>query len=514
MNKRILITLLTLSGARSALAVHGEGNVSGHTFFSVQRPPYASCSPEKVSNFRLYRTCMKEDGIRGALEVVFFGSRTLYPGDIAEFFLPFGKRSLGVLEYKPGVSTGDNIPGKDVEARNFNIKTDSSSTTFGSTLNFCPRQTLFGVGFTYKQAITIKHHCDDGDRTGFWGEVSFPVVRVTNTMGMVETVTSNGGGVVAGTGLDGAPFVPNMTAAFNQSNWKYGKICGNKNMTKWGVADIELKIGYNTIEFEKCHLNSYGGIVVPTGNRPQGHYVFEPIVGNNHHFGIMWGNNLGFELIHHGDHKLEMETDTNSRFLFWNYQVRSYDLVNKDWSRYISLYANGAAAQTAATNVDPNSGTSGINIFTGCFKVSPRFSFNINNAFVYTHCSGFSAEAGYNFYARQAEELKLKDTKYNTAALQSVVGEGFTNPNRTINNNLVPADVAVSGYQAIVLSNINIDSAGHPGVITNILYGTVAYDRTVVCFPSFVSLGGSYEFSSINTSLHRWMFWGKFGFSF
>ena len=513
MNKRILIALLATFSARSAFAVHGEGNVSGHTFFSVQRPPYASASPEKVSNFRLYRTCLKEDGIRGALEVVFFGSRTVRPGDIAEFFLPFGKRTLGVLEYKPGVSTGDNIPGKDIEARNFNIKTDpGSSTTFGSTLRFCPRQTLFGIGFTYKQAITTKHHCDDEGLTGFWGEVSFPVVHVTNTMGMIETVTSTGGGVLAATGLNGVPFVPNMTDAFKQDSWKYGKICGK--MSKWGVADIELKIGYNTIEMEKCHLNSYAGVVVPTGNKPQGHLMFEPIVGNNHHFGLMLGNNLGFELIHHGDHKVEMEWDTNSRFLFYNYQVRSYDLIDKAWSRYLSVYSNKTAAQAAATAQDANSGTAGINIFTGCFKVSPRFSFNLNNAYLYTHSCGFSAEVGYNFYSRQAEELKLKDTKFNSAAIESVVGEGFTNPYRTIRNNLVPVDVAVADYQAIQLSDINIDSASHPAVLSNILYATVAYDRVWYCFPVFVSVGGSYEFSSVNTALHRWMAWGKFGFSF
>lgn len=508
MIKRILITLSSSLLFLPALGTHGEGNVSGHTFFSVITP-YQSAMPEKVSNFRLYRTCLKEDGIRGALETVFFFSNTYKNGDTAEFFLPFGKRSLGVQEYKAGVETGDNIKGKDVEARNFNIKTDpSANTTFSSELTFNPSQKVFGIGLTYKQALTQK----DNGLTQFWTEVSFPIVKVTNTMGMCETVTSTGGGVVLGAGLDGAQFVPNMTAAFRQSTWQYGKICGT--MEKWGVADIEFKIGYNTIETEICHINSYCGIVIPTGNKPQAHFVFEPIVGNNHHFGLMLGNNYGYELIHHGDHKLETEIDVNSRFLFHNMQTRSYDLIDKQWSRYLAVYANKAAAQNASANNDPNSGTSGINVFTGCFRVAPRFSFDINTAFVYYHTSGITAEAGYNFYARQAEELQLRSNNFNTAALESVVGDGFTNPYKTIRNNLVPVDVSVDSYTPINLSEINIDSAAHPALIQNIIYATLAYDRDFWCVPSFGSIGASYDFSSCNTTLHKWMVWGKLGVSF
>ena len=62
----------------------------------------------------------------------------------------------------------------------------------------------------------------------------------------------------------------------------------------------------------------------------------------------------------------------------------------------------------------------------------------------------------------------------------------------------------------ILKTDLNIDSASHPAVLSNILYGNVGYEWS--CF--FLGLGGSYEFSSINTTINRWTAWGKLGFNY
>ena len=75
-----------------------------------------------------------------------------------------------------------------------------------------------------------------------------------------------------------------MRQAFAQKGWRFGRITPEKHK-KWGVADIELKIGYNSCACDTYTMNSYVGLIVPTGTRVRARYVFEPIVGNNRHFG-------------------------------------------------------------------------------------------------------------------------------------------------------------------------------------------------------------------------------------
>ncbi|MCL4361698.1 hypothetical protein M1446_05080 [Candidatus Dependentiae bacterium] len=513
MKKFIKVLLLTLMFA-SMYARRGVGNFDGRTFFTV-RPPFNQVMPEKISLFRYDRMIPDNCYWGGALQAVVFGGQSINCDQIAEYFLPAGKTSLNVVEFKPGVATADGDPAKDVEARNFNIQTQSVDTTFRSRISFCPQQTMFGIGFTYYQALTYKY---DGN-VKFWLGISAPVVRVENTMGFCETVLSNGDGAVDELGLDNSPRVGNMTQAFKQSNWKYGRIVKGCKNVKWGLSDIELYVGYNTINEDHCWLNSYFGLVLPTGNRPKARIVFEPIVGNNHHFGIFLGNNLGFKILEKGPHKLSYILDSDSRLLFRNHQRRSFDLIDKQWSRYMETYANKGAA-IAAVDASAagdfvfadNSGTSGINVFTSCFKVKPRFLFNINSAIRYDHCEDWALEVGYNFFARQAESVELCWNP--DSALKSVNGLGFTNIAKTIKNNFTDCDIPLADYAPIEKNEIDLDSAAHPGVLSNIIYLTIGYNSTCHDRPIFAAVGGSYEFASINTTLDRWLIWFKAGISF
>ena len=508
MNRNTKIAFLMAVTAGMARAGCDTENVRGHTFFSV-RPQFQSATPERESFFRNDRMTMRDCGWGSAFQAVIFGGKSTRGKDLGAFFLPGCGNSncINVLEFDPGtVLSQDNNTLKDVEARNFNIETVDG--TFASKVCFCPKQSVVGVGFVWKQALCYR----DNGGVRFWGEISLPVVRVENTMGLRETVTNDGGGAVDEVGLDGAPRVANMTAAFRQSNWKYGKINAGCDMRKTRVADIELKLGWNSCASELCHVEAYAGIVIPTGNRPKGEFVFEPIVGNNRHFGVMWGYNLGYELWNCEDHKIIVELDLNGRWLFRNHQTRSFDLCDKSWGRYLETYANIEDAQAAATAGDLNSGTSGINVFTQCVKVSPRFANNFNTAFVYTHCD-FMAELGWNFFARQREKVELQNWA-GAAQVKDIGGAGNTNTARTIKNNYPDSFVDVADYQALALSDLNLDSAAHPAVLSHIIYGAIGYNWSDRCYPTFIGLGASYEFAHVNTAISHWTVWGKAGISF
>ena len=63
-----------------------------------------------------------------------------------------------------------------------------------------------------------------------------------------------------------------------------------------------------------------------------------------------------------------MFVDNDTRYLFSNHQVRSFDLIGKPWGRYMSTYKTSEEAAFAQTTLNENSGTSGINVFTQCVR--------------------------------------------------------------------------------------------------------------------------------------------------
>lgn len=513
MNKHVKVLLLMAS----AVSIAQANNTIAHTFFSV-RPFYQNASPEKTSFFRDDMMAARDEGWGGALEVVVFGSKSANNDRLARYFTPYDKSCLNVVEFKNSTITPDYPldPTREIEARNFNIETVNSqqnpndNNAFRSTICFCPQQEVIGAGFTWKQALC---RADDGWPT-WWVEVSFPVLSVRNTMGLTEKVIENGGGAVTTNGLDDAPRVGNMIQAFKQDNWKYGRIVAGQTLSTTGIGDIEAKLGWLNMHQEGCsHWDTYIGFVFPAGNRPQAKYVFEPIRGNNHHFGFMYGSCLGLDAWECRDHKIVWEFNMNGRYLFSNTQVRSFDLRDKAWSRYIETYASLEDAQIASANFNTDSGTSGINLFTQCVRVSPRFQAEFNSAFIYSHCN-WMVEVGYNFFGRHGELVELNDEWVEGPAIKDIGGQGITNFARTIQNNYPGSSIALNDYTPLHQKDLNLDSAAHPCVLSNILYGTVGYNWDCGCYPTFTALGASYEFTHGNNALERWLIWGKLGFAY
>ncbi len=163
---------------------------------------------------------------------------------------------------------------------------------------------------------------------GFFTSISFPIVRVKNDLNFQEDIINDGGG--ADFSADENVF-ENMTEALNQPEWQFGKISPFAQH-KAGVADIELKIGYEWIQQEPFHLESYLGILIPTGNKPSGEFLFEPIVGQGHHWGMLFGNATGIENLERPRKRpahLRIEYAGHTQYLFRNTQCRSLDLMCK-----------------------------------------------------------------------------------------------------------------------------------------------------------------------------------------
>lgn len=524
--KKLALVAVAIISATTSNAV----NVTSHTFFSVP-PHFESWRPERIALFRNGLLNQSPDSKSAAFQAVLYGSETTTDGSykIARFFLPSGcgTNCLNFKEFNPAsetedpFSTQDNDPAKDVDATHFNIRTVNQN--FLSSVCFYPEQKVFGIGLTYKQRLSTK--CDGS--TAFWFEASAPIERVQNSICLVEDIINDGGGPITDQlGLDGSPVVGSVKAAFAQKSWRYGKIDNRCRLEKWGIADIELKIGYTSITYpdpraEHSSLNSYIGLLIPTGSCVKNKYMFEPVVGNNGHFGIIAGNSIGFKTYKCGHLHVGFFLDTNTQYLFYNNQLRSFDLIGKPFSRYMEVYNGPEEASIAFDNKLTASGTSGINVFSKCMRVYPHFSADINSAVLATYIqenTTFVAEFGFNLYVRQSEVVEIINNGdiLDNVGLKSATGLGGTNDARTIKDNFPRATVQFDqGYEKVTDCDIDFESAAHPAIVSHTAYASLGYRRESDC-PCFAAIGGSWEFTSrpVNNAIERWTVWGKMGITF
>lgn len=542
----MVLACLSLALTRSILVGDDEFN---HTLYYM-RPPYEMVSPLKRALFHVTgqpgrtvsefddtcsdgmcglqqdtgaRRCLPcsgrapgVNGIGGSVETVFFGGASIATEELNKFFMRYPFEELTVIEYKqPNFVTDPQF--KELEARNFNIATNPAvvDQTFRSIIQFRPHYSTWGIGFTWLQTLMKT----SANEPLLWLEISLPVQSVSQRMGLMETVVTDGGGVADTLGLDNTPHVGSMCKAFKQEGWKYSIIPGVQEITTVGVADMEINLGYNVACGTCCDLDVYGGFKIPTGTKiDQCHarYLFNPVIGNNHHGGIELGSHFGYTIFHYKGHHLQLQFDAQMLFLFANTQWRSFDLVQQgSWSRFIEVYPSLEAAYEAQNSADPvwamDQGVSGINIFTKPLRVSPRFIMNTNSAFVYTY-KGLDVEGGYNMYYRQTEDVQL-DCWNETVAIKDVNGAGKTNGARTVGRNFTGSAESLPTYRPVTKDDLNLRSAAHPAVLSAMLYLALSY-TTATTNPCMLGLGGIYEFSSSNSAIQRWFAFGKLGISF
>jgi hypothetical protein len=183
------------------------------------------------------------------------------------------------------------------------------------------------------------------------------------------------------------------------------------------------------------------------------------------------------------------------------------------------MYANLAQATEANTTANPSLGTFGTTVMTRCVEVKPGYQIDFNTGVMWKGCK-FMVEVGHTFYACQSEEIC--PNWYGTDELPAImasIGDGDTNPVRTIGNQYVAEDVVFANYANSVINTCDVDwNAGtHEGILAHSFYGSIGYEFDCGCYPSFLAIGGSYDFGieDHGTSImDRWNVFGKLGVSF
>jgi hypothetical protein len=325
-------------------------------------------------------------------------------------------------------------------------------TDFQSTLKFSPRIRNVVVDLDFYLGL-------DEWACGLYMRINAPIVWSQWNLNFCESVVSTGSlnyapgyfntydvapttAVPSGVGIARSNLLTSASAFFSGSTITdtpatttqvvtydplcYGKITGCARH-KTALADLAVTLGYNFLNDEDYHLGVGIRMLAPTGTKPHAKYLFEPIVGNGHHW------ELGAEVSGHAmlwrscdeESNLGFFVDANITHLFKAKQTRTADLNGLPLSRYMLAErlttnsgtslggiagATGTAAATAAT-----APTAPVSVFAGEFapvanlttrdvKVSVGVQGDVAAQFTYTRC-GFAMDLGYNFWGRSKEKV-------------------------------------------------------------------------------------------------------------
>jgi hypothetical protein len=195
--------------------------------------------------------------------------------------------------------------------------------------------------------------------------------------------------------------------------------CGK--LTKTRLSDIQMALGWYCLQEHDSHLGIELLVAAPTGNKPCGDYLFEPIVGNGHHWELGGGIN-GHMLFWQSDDEQShfgLWMQANISHMFNAKQRRFFDLINGSHSRYMLAAKTQAPVQNlfASPNPipvlpDPTAPSAQFtrvlqpvaNLTRGDVNVSIGVQSDVSAMFNYTRC-GWSWDLGYNFWARSSEKI-------------------------------------------------------------------------------------------------------------
>lgn len=347
-----------------------------------------------------------------------------------------------------------------------------------------------------------------------------------------------------------------------QEPLQFGKVCGPQ--VKKSVSDVQIALGWDFL-LSEC---GFAGINIrcaaPAGNRSKSIFLFEPIVGNCHHWelgagfagaGLIWEKD--------GEQKLYFFGELNMTHLFSSKQRRSFDL-GKDICHTFPNTSPCSCDDETISIVGPKQNLFGSRYmlvkefdedgnYTG--KLSPlinkttldckvRINLQVDIVFMFDYTyNGFVLDAGYNGWIRSREIISLGDDciPEHTFAIDSLGLKGIQNVtfNTGALSNATQSDATLFGNylsdQIIVADpnppvfikpfDIDIDSPASPLAITHKLFIYFGYSdqRDCWCITPFYGFGGEVEFEGVNTrdakeplknTMSQWSIWVKAGFDY
>jgi hypothetical protein len=444
----------------------------------------------------------------GTIQAVGFYQESTNKSDMGKYF-GFdwqGQADQGIMNEIGVHSTQVNIlkfPGDVIHNHN----AGAGAGTLDCNYKFEPYQDAFGVRLAYHQDL-------DKLLDGLHFRINTPIVQVKTNMNITQVSENNTPQDVNGTSVTFLDYlsgnVENTDATQLQDKLAYQKITGGSHSST-GVADIDCKLGYTFMHKKRFRGALNIALTIPTGKTPKAEYRFEPVYGNGGHWGLGAGFDMAVNLWQKDNKSIDFMLVGNYKYLFEGTEKRTLD--------YVYPYG-GDKASGGYYNLGGEADKQGVfpmaNILTQDIKVTPGSMFDGIAAFALNY-GNFTFDLGYNFYARESEDVKLKNAwedKYAVAAWKYNTNSDFQLLHSNDNDKAFAGQDAPKDTDATIKEeHLDFSEITTPSQVTHKIYSGLGYEFAEFEYPFFVGVGGSYEFVDNNSALENWALWAKLGIS-
>lgn len=249
----------------------------------------------------------------------------------------------------------------------------------------------------------------------------------------------------------------------------------DKNRT--ALADIQAVLGWNFILNKWSHLGAGIRTVIPTGTRPKGQFIFEPIVGNGHHWELgmqLWGHHT-FYVSENEEKQWMLYFLADITHLFNAKQCRVFDLLCKPNSRWMlaeqmttqvehlqsALLPDDVAPENLSTPSAQFASryTPVANLTQHSVKVTSQIQIDATIMLSYMH-KNFNMDFGYNGWYRSHEIItKTKNSCTLDNQLWALKGDayvfGFTSDFNPLVASNIPVALSATESKATIHAGTN-----------------------------------------------------------
>jgi hypothetical protein len=211
--------------------------------------------------------------------------------------------------------------------------------------------------------------------------------------------------IYAGNSINGVPGISYEGLGFARMN--------TRSLSATRLAEVTAALGYNFLLEEDYYWGLNIRAAAPTGNSPEARWLFEPIVGNGHHWelGIGMDSRYCIWRTQEEDRDVTLYLDATLTHLFDTTQIRTFDLHCKPLSRYMLATKftpsvnNLIVGQTAPNAQCANVFTPVANLTTAPCSVHAAVQGEVTFKIAYTW-NNLQWDTGYNFWGRSHLHIK------------------------------------------------------------------------------------------------------------
>ena len=181
--------------------------------------------------------------------------------------------------------------------------------------------------------------------------------------------------------------------AMNSPNFTFVKMTPG-TMDSVRLTQVAISLGTRYMGEPDTHVISTTGIIVPLVEQDCNGSIFQPVQGFNSHFGFDTNALFQFPICQRHEYsnsKILFFADLHNTFLARNHQLRTYDIKNKPFSRYMLLYDKAL-----------NDTVPAMNVLTLRSRVEPFMLTNLATGFRLKYKDSIG-EIGYELWAHGAE---------------------------------------------------------------------------------------------------------------